>query len=42
MAMATGPSGLAGVFDRAADSYDAIGVPWFGPIARGPRLTSTL
>ena len=33
--MATSPSGVAGVFDRAADSYDAVGVPWFGPIARG-------
>lgn len=32
--MATSPSGVAGVFDRAADSYDAVGVPWFGPIAR--------
>ena len=23
------------MFDRAADSYDAVGVPWFGPIAQG-------
>jgi ubiquinone/menaquinone biosynthesis C-methylase UbiE len=29
------PAGIAGVFDRAADSYDAVGVPWFGPIAAG-------
>ncbi len=28
-------SHIAGVFDRAADSYDAVGVPWFGPIAAG-------
>jgi SAM-dependent methyltransferase len=32
--MSTAP-GIAGVFDRAADSYDAVGVPWFGPIAQG-------
>ena len=25
--------GPAGVFDRAADTYDAVGVPWFQPIA---------
>jgi ubiquinone/menaquinone biosynthesis C-methylase UbiE len=31
----TGPTGVAGVFDRAADTYDAVGVPWFGPIAAG-------
>ena len=29
------PAGIAGVFDRAADTYDAIGVPWFTPIAQG-------
>jgi ubiquinone/menaquinone biosynthesis C-methylase UbiE len=29
------PPGIAGVFDRAADTYDAVGVPWFGPIADG-------
>ena len=29
------PSGIAGVFDRAADTYDAVGVPWFAPIAAG-------
>ena len=29
------PAGIAGVFDRAADTYDAVGVPWFGPIAQG-------
>ncbi|MEZ0448672.1 class I SAM-dependent methyltransferase [Cellulomonas sp. ICMP 17802] len=29
------PDGIAGVFDRAADTYDDVGVPWFGPIARG-------
>ena len=27
--------GIAGVFDRAADTYDEVGVPWFGPIAQG-------
>ena len=31
----TAPPGIAGVFDRAADTYDAVGVPWFGPIAQG-------
>ncbi|GAB2577246.1 class I SAM-dependent methyltransferase [Microlunatus antarcticus] len=29
------PAGPAGVFDRAAATYDAVGVPWFGPIAAG-------
>lgn len=29
------PSGIVGVFDRAADTYDAVGVPWFQPIALG-------
>jgi len=29
------PGGIVGVFDRAADTYDAVGVEWFGPIARG-------
>lgn len=29
------PAGIAGVFDRAAATYDQIGVPWFGPIAAG-------
>lgn len=29
----TQPAGIAGVFDRAADTYDAVGVPWFRPIA---------
>lgn len=33
--MATSPSGVAGVFDRAADTYDDVGVPWFRPIAQG-------
>lgn len=33
--MTTSPQGIAGVFDRAADTYDAVGVPWFGPIAAG-------
>src|SRR5687768_2643315 len=33
--MTDSPAGIAGVFDRAADSYDAVGVPWFGPIAAG-------
>ena len=33
--MSTPPSGIAGVFDRAADTYDAVGVDWFTPIARG-------
>jgi ubiquinone/menaquinone biosynthesis C-methylase UbiE len=32
--MAT-PTGIAGVFDRAADTYDDVGVPWFRPIALG-------
>jgi ubiquinone/menaquinone biosynthesis C-methylase UbiE len=31
----TAPAGIAGVFDRAADTYDEVGVPWFRPIARG-------
>jgi ubiquinone/menaquinone biosynthesis C-methylase UbiE len=31
----TSPAGIAGVFDRAADTYDAVGVPWFGPVAQG-------
>ncbi|MGI3784413.1 MAG: class I SAM-dependent methyltransferase, partial [Janthinobacterium lividum] len=31
----TTPSGPAGVFDRAAATYDAVGVPWFTPIAEG-------
>lgn len=29
------PNIVAGVFDRAADTYDRVGVPWFGPIAAG-------
>ena len=29
------PDGIAGVFDRAADTYDRVGVPWFEPIAAG-------
>ena len=33
--MASSPAGVAGVFDRAAGTYDAVGVPWFGPIAAG-------
>lgn len=33
--MATTPTGVAAVFDRAAETYDAVGVPWFGPIAAG-------
>jgi len=33
--MTASPAGIAGVFDRAADTYDAVGVPWFGPIAQG-------
>ena len=24
---------VAAVFDRVADTYDAVGVPWFAPIA---------
>lgn len=28
-------SDIAGVFDRVADTYDDVGVPWFGPIAGG-------
>jgi len=31
----TAPQGIAGVFDRAADTYDEVGVPWFRPIALG-------
>jgi SAM-dependent methyltransferase len=27
------PDGIVGVFDRAADSYESVGVPWAGPIA---------
>ena len=33
--MSDTPQGIAGVFDRAADTYDAVGVEWFGPIASG-------
>lgn len=33
--MADSPAGIAGVFDRAAETYDAVGVPWFQPIAQG-------
>lgn len=33
--MTTPAAGIAGVFDRAADTYDAVGVEWFGPIAAG-------
>jgi ubiquinone/menaquinone biosynthesis C-methylase UbiE len=33
--MTSTPTGIAGVFDRAADSYDSVGVDWFQPIARG-------
>ena len=31
----SGPGGIAGVFDRAAGTYDDVGVPWFRPIAQG-------
>lgn len=31
----SGPPGIAGVFDRVAETYDAVGVPWFQPIAAG-------
>lgn len=34
-AVSTQPGGIAGVFDRAADTYDRVGVPWFAPIAQG-------
>lgn len=34
--MADQAGGVVGVFDRVADTYDALGVEWFGPIARGP------
>ncbi|WP_315096704.1 methyltransferase domain-containing protein [uncultured Cellulomonas sp.] len=34
------PDGIAGVFDRAADTYDAVGPPWARPIAR--RLVTEL
>lgn len=33
--MPDAPTGIAGVFDRSADTYDAVGVEFFGPIARG-------
>jgi SAM-dependent methyltransferase len=33
--MASTPTGVAAVFDRAAETYDAVGVPWFQPIAAG-------
>ncbi len=33
--MASSPAGVAYVFDRATDTYDDIGVPWFQPIAQG-------
>jgi ubiquinone/menaquinone biosynthesis C-methylase UbiE len=33
--MTASPPGIVGVFDRAADSYDSVGIEWFGPIARG-------
>ncbi len=29
------PASIADVFDRAADTYDDVGVPWFQPIAQG-------
>jgi ubiquinone/menaquinone biosynthesis C-methylase UbiE len=31
----TAPQGIAGVFDRAADTYDNVDVGWFTPIAQG-------
>lgn len=34
------PDGIVGVFDRAADTYEAVGVPWAGPIAA--RLVAEL
>jgi ubiquinone/menaquinone biosynthesis C-methylase UbiE len=33
--MADAPAGVAALFDRVADTYDAVGVEWFGPIGRG-------
>ena len=33
--MAATPEEVAAVFDRAADTYDTVGVPWFEPIAAG-------
>ena len=33
--MTTPTGAIAGVFSRAADTYEDVGVPWFGPIARG-------
>lgn len=34
--MVSGPvQRIVGVFDRAADTYDDVGVPWFQPIAQG-------
>lgn len=29
------PASTGGIFDRVAETYDAVGVEWFGPIARG-------
>ncbi|WP_421733541.1 class I SAM-dependent methyltransferase [Cellulomonas sp.] len=34
------PDGIVGVFDRAADSYESVGVPWAEPIAA--RLVAEL
>jgi ubiquinone/menaquinone biosynthesis C-methylase UbiE len=33
--MTSTPAGIAGVFHRAADTYDSVGVDWFQPIADG-------
>jgi ubiquinone/menaquinone biosynthesis C-methylase UbiE len=33
--MADAPAGVAALFDRVADTYDTVGVEWFGPIGRG-------
>lgn len=33
--MTAAPTGIVGVFDRAAATYDDVGVPWFRPIAQG-------
>lgn len=35
MGSVSAPAGPAGVFDRAAATYDAVGVPFFAPIAEG-------
>lgn len=38
--VSTHSAGVASIFDRVADTYDNVGVPWFGPIAE--RLVAGL